>query len=67
VSGERACRLRACSRWVKDDAAVEAFAVAFGAEIGLVTQGEVDDAALARGHGSEVERRSGLADFFGSD
>src|SRR5580698_2256831 len=52
---------------IEDYAAVEAFAVAFGAEVGLVAESEVDDAALARGHGSEVERGSGLADFFGSD
>src|ERR1700735_3080568 len=39
-------------RGVEDYAAVEAFAVAFGAEVGLVAEGEVDDAALARGHGS---------------
>ena len=52
---------------VEDYAAIEAFAVAFGAEVGLVAEGEVDDAALARGHGSEVERGSGLANFFGGD
>src|SRR5271155_5122805 len=52
---------------VEDYAAVEAFAVAFGAEVGLLAQGEVDNAALARGHGSEVERGSGLANFFGGD
>ena len=50
---------------VEDYATVEAFAVAFGAEVGLVAEGEVDDAALARRHGSEVERGSGLANFFG--
>src|ERR1700691_1384062 len=52
---------------VEDYAAVEAFAIAFCAEVGLIAQGEVDDAALARGHGSEVERGSGLAYFFGGD
>jgi hypothetical protein len=52
---------------VEDYAAVEAFAVAFGAEVGLIAEGQVDDAALARGHGSEVEWGSGLANFLGSD
>ena len=50
---------------VEDYATVEAFAVAFGAEVGLVAEGEVDDAALARGHGGEVKWGSGLANFFG--
>src|SRR5579863_1350109 len=50
---------------VEDYAAVEAFAVAFGAEVGLVAQSQEDDAALARGHGREVKGRSGLANFFG--
>ena len=30
----------------------------------MVAEGEVEDAALARGHGGEVERSSGLANFF---
>src|SRR5580698_3169337 len=50
---------------VEDYRAVEAFAVAFGAEVGLVAQGDVDDAALAGGHGGEVKWSSGLANFFG--
>src|ERR1019366_6229842 len=52
-------------RGIKDDRPGETLAVTFRAQIGLIAQGEVDDAALARGHGSEVERRSGLANFFG--
>ena len=34
-------------RRIENHAAVEAFAVAFGAQVGLVAEGEVDDAALA--------------------
>src|SRR5258708_14936283 len=52
---------------IEDDAAVEAFAVAFGAEVGLVAEGEGEDAGGGRGHRSEVERRARLANFFGSD
>src|SRR5260370_33395899 len=52
---------------IEDDAAVEAFAVAFGAEVGLIAQGEVDDPALARGHRSEVEGSTCLANFLGGD
>src|ERR1700722_1230370 len=50
---------------VEDYAAVEALAVTFGAEIGLVAEGEVDDAALARGHRGEMKWGAGLANFFG--
>src|SRR5580658_11351876 len=64
AAGWSACR-RFVVRGVEDYAAVEAFAVAFGAEIGLVAQSQVNDAALARGHRRKVERRSGLANFFG--
>jgi len=52
-------------RRIEDYRAVEAFAVAFGAQVGLVAEGEVENAAFARGHGSEVEGSSGLANFFG--
>lgn len=54
-------------RGIEDDAAVETFAIAFGAEVGLVAQGEMNDATLARGHSSEVERSAGLANLFGRD
>jgi hypothetical protein len=54
-------------RWVEDDAAVAAFAVAFGAEVGLVAKCEVDHAAFAGGHGSKVEGRASLANFFSGD
>ncbi len=33
----------------------------------MVAQGKVDDAALARGHGGELERSAGLANFVGGD
>lgn len=53
--------------WVDYYAAAQAFAVAFGAEVGLVAEGQVDDAALARGHGGELVGSSGAANFFGGD
>ena len=66
---QRAAGWFACGRFVvcgvEDYAAVEALAVALGAEIGLVAQSQVDDAALARGHRRKVEGSSGLANFFG--
>jgi hypothetical protein len=46
---------------------VHAFAVAFGAEVGLVAEGQVDDAAFAGGHGSKLVGGSGAAHFFGGD
>jgi len=52
---------------VDHDAAMHAFAVAFGVKVGLVAEGEVDDAALARGHGSEVVGSSGAANVIGGD
>src|SRR5580700_4702605 len=52
---------------IEDYAAVEAFAVAFGAEVRLVAEGEVDDATFTGRHGSEVERSSGLANFVSGD
>ena len=44
-----------------------AHADAFGADAGDVFEGEVDDAALARGHGIEAEGLAGAFDAFGGD
>src|SRR5450755_2711682 len=44
-----------------------AHADAFGADAGDVFAGEVDDAALARGHGIEAEGVAGAFDAFGGD
>ena len=52
---------------IDDQTAASAFALAFGVEIGLVAQGEVNDAALARGHGTELVRRTRAENFFGGD
>src|SRR5579863_4108510 len=52
-------------RRVEHYAAVEAFAVALGAQISLIAQGQVNNAPLARRHGRKVEGRAGLANFLG--
>jgi hypothetical protein len=44
-----------------------AHADAFGADAGDVFEGEVDDAALAGGHGIEAEWLAGAFDAFGGD
>jgi len=54
-------------RGIENNAAVKTLAVTFGTEIGLVAQRQVDNAPLARRHGSEVEGSAGLANFFGGD
>jgi len=43
------------------------FSFALGMKVGLVTQGEMDDAALAGRHRAELVRSSRFADLFGSD
>src|SRR5690348_10109701 len=43
------------------------FAAGLGAEVGGVAQGQVDDATLAGGHGSEFIRRTGTANLFSSN
>ncbi len=54
-------------RGVNDDLAFFAHADAFGADTGDVFEGEMHDAALARGHGVEAERLPGAFDALGSD
>jgi hypothetical protein len=52
---------------VDDDLAVLAHADTFGAYAGDILEGEVDDAALARGHGIEAKGLLGGLDAFGGD
>jgi hypothetical protein len=52
---------------IDHEAATHTFAFAFGVEVRFVAQGEMNDAALARRHGTEMVRSSGAADFFGGD
>ena len=52
---------------VDDDLAVLAHADAFGADARDVLEGEVDDAALARGHGIEAKGLLGGLDAFGGN
>jgi hypothetical protein len=54
-------------RGVEHDATVEAFAIAFRTEVGLIAQGEMNDTALARRHGSEVIGRASFAHLFGGN
>ena len=49
------------------DLAFFAHADAFGADAGDVFQGEVDDAAFARGHGIQAERLARSFDAFGGN
>jgi hypothetical protein len=55
------------ARGIDDDGASSTFAVAFGAQVGFVTQREMDDTALARRHGTKAVGFTGAADVFGGD
>ena len=50
---------------IKHDESAEAFPVAFGAEVLLITQSKVQDAAFARRHRGKLIGRAGLAHFVG--
>src|SRR5690349_5483246 len=52
---------------VDDDLAVLAHADTFGAYAGDILEGEVDDAALARGHGIQAKGLLGGLDAFGGN
>jgi hypothetical protein len=52
---------------VDDDLAVLAHAYAFGADAGDILEGEMDDAAFARGHGIEAKGLLGGLDAFGGN
>src|SRR5690242_2059085 len=47
---------------IDDDVTLRGFALAFGAKVLEITQGEVKDAAFARRHGTERVRHAGFAD-----
>src|SRR5579871_1313132 len=52
---------------VDDQMPAHAFAFALSVQVGFVAQGEMNDAALARGHRREVIRRAGPAHLLGGN
>src|SRR6516225_11853702 len=64
-AGGATCGLRLFR--VDHQAAAHAFAFALCDQVGFRAEGQMDDAAFARGHGREFVRRTGLADFFSRD